>query len=174
MTEKSNAARIERMREWADGVENTLTELRQGLVITTTSGSDAISARLGDLLDGRQKRGDDYHAGLVQRGELKVSIAEIKENIDVLEAKAMLDVSFEIGEKDKLKYSNDTLRKAAVVMQLDDNQVYETLREQKHEAERELARVGAMLEVFASETSDYNRAVDVLTAQLNNLTARVA
>ena len=184
MTEKSNTARIEKMAEWAVGVEKTLEELHRGLTITVTEGADAISARLGQLLDGRQQRGEDHHAGLVQRGEdhhaglvqrgeLKVNIAEFKEDMATLEAQAMIDVSVEFDDNLKLRYGSDGKRKAAVTVELASSANYQELRAQKHEAERELARVGAMLETFASEASEYKRAVDVLTAQLNNLTARV-
>lgn len=174
MSEKSNTARIEKMATWASRIEKTLDELHRGLVITTNTGADAISARLGTLLDGRQQRGEDYHNGLARRGELKVTILECKEDMTTLEARAMLDVSVAVDEKGKLLYGSDDKRKAAVKVQLTNEETYQSLRTAKHTAERELAHVGAMIASLEAEAGEYKRAVDVLTAQLNNLTARVA
>lgn len=189
-TSQSNHERIEKMAkefapdvlkrlngidEWAACVNADLTEIKQALFVTTCDRADAISLELAELRSKRQDDGAAWREQAERRAKASGELATIKQALDEIEAPTMLDVSMELDDAGKkARYGNPETRKAAMTVALAADENYQALRGRERELELEIGRARAILESLDREAKEYGRAVDVLTARLNNLTARVA
>lgn len=164
--------RIEKMAEWAKGVNETLDDLVAAMTVSIEEHADSIALQLADLLSRRESGKADYLAALEVKAQLGID-SDLDDRIAAIEAETMLDVSCKLDANGKVLYSNAETRKAAITIALDANEAYRSLINQKRTQQRDLAQARAVLEALDREASDYKRATENLTARLNNLTARV-
>jgi hypothetical protein len=163
--------RIEKMATWAAGVQEQLDDLTAAMVVSTEEHADGIAFQLAELLEGRKDHQRDYLTALDTKSQLSIP-STLDDEIERIEAEAMLEVSCALDDDGKVLYKNDSMRKAAITIALDANEKYKALVAEKREQKLDLAQARAVLETLDREAKEYGRAVDILTARLNNLTAR--
>lgn len=169
---RENAGRIDKMSEWAAGVSKQLKEL-ESKILPTFEQCDRISLELSGLYEQYQDIGASLQDCDITIAKLAHKIADIDGEIEVLEASALIEISCEMTENGKLKYSNDSLRKAAVKVYLNKKEDYGEKIEAKRKAEHEMTMGKATAKSLENSLSEYRNRVRTLTAILSNLTARI-
>ncbi len=165
--------RLNKMAIWARGIEAQLAEVREALAAGPAAEADQIAAELGELIAARRAATGDRHSGLVEDRGLALDIKALEDDIATAEAEVYLEVSLEVGDDGKPRYSSDSKRNAAVRVRLAKSEEYQALVAKKRELEHQRVLVRAMLETMDAEASEARRAIDALVARLNNLTARM-
>lgn len=161
--------------EWAEQIKPDIEQMKQALYVSTCDRADAISLELAELRGKRQDDGAQWRELAEDKAGLAVELSTIKQAIDDIEAPTRLNLSMERTEDGKkFLYPNDGMRNDAMIVALKKNDNYHVLIKRKREIEREIGQSRAIMESLDREAKEYGWAVDVLTARLNNLTARVA
>lgn len=105
-----------------------------------------------------------------------LELAEIDDEIDLIESQAFLDISFAINDDGKAKYTNDAARKAAVKVALASNDDYKSLTQRRQLIEASVKNIKLDIEYLESNVKEFyarNRAImariEFDTAVINNL-----
>lgn len=174
---KEIEARLDKMATWAASVNKAIDELRQMKLNVETAvspirQSDTASElatlwqRYGSPLDEiRQKRGD-----LIAR---EIELAQLNEEIALIENEAALDVAFATDDKGKPMYSNDTARKAAVAVLLAKNDAFTTIVDARRITTAAISSLNADIQHGESLVKEFNYRSRALIARLENETAQL-
>lgn len=165
--------RIDKMGKWAAGIEAQLKQLSDRITVADCTMADAIAVDMSSLLTQRKNAEESRLGGLVEKGDLELNIATLKEDMETIEADTLLGISAEVASDGTEMYDTVSKRAAAVKVVLRDNEEYQELRATKRAVMQKLVGVKAMLAVMDSEAKEFGRKNDSLIARLNNLTARV-
>lgn len=166
--------RVNNMAKWAAGVDKALAEIKQALFVTTCERADSISIELADLKSRRADDAAEWRAQAENKAAWQAELAVINDQIGAIEAPAMLKVATELDENGKNKYSNESARASALIVALQADENYVSMQALRRELERDIGRASAIMAALDRAAKEYGRSVDILTARLNNLTARVA
>lgn len=162
--------RIEKMAQWAAGVDKDIEALRASIVPTTEE-CDAISLELGELhaqYDGVRGIAQDAREQIVQ---INFELSGLGEPMGAIEAQASLDACDINSVTGKVFTAPQIAARAKI--SLNGNADYQTLANRKRELERDKASARAVAESLDGALSEYRNRNRALVAWLNNLTARL-
>lgn len=167
--ERSMGERFEQIAEWATHAREQIDDLTAAMVVSTEEHADGISYRLAELKENRETNQAQYADAMKIKAQYSVP-STLDDAIKEAEARATLDAPG-INPKTEKLYTVQQCE-ARVTIALAENKDHQKLITEKRKQKMDLARAKATIETLDREAKEYGRAVDILTARLNNLTAR--
>ena len=163
------AERFEQIATWATFAREQIADLTAAMVVSTEEHADGIAFRLSELLESRKTNRAQYAAAMEIKTQYS-ALSTLDNAIKEAEARAMLNAAGINPKTEKLFTVKQC--EARVTIALAENEDYQKLITEKRTQKMDLARAKAIIETLDCEAKEYGRAVDILTSQLDNLTAR--
>ncbi len=144
-------ATLTRMREWARKVESRLETLEQASARLPVEVGGWVRETLQTLerVEDELVKPEELLTLRVEIADLQAKGRELKERLETLEAQAILDVGFEIGENGKPRYPNEKMRAAEVKLRLSRDEEYARVRGELDEVLSRIEQARANLETLS-------------------------
>ena len=162
--------RIEKMATWAAAVQEQLDDLTTAMVVNTEKHADGLSYQLAELLETRRANQEQYADAMGIKARYSVP-STLDDQIKEAGARASLNAASINPTTGKLFTVQQC--KDRITLALAEDADYQKLVIEKRKQKTDVARANAVIETLDREAKEYGRAVYILTARLNNLTARV-
>ncbi len=101
--------------------------------------------------------------------EAEEIVQEYKEEIDLMESTFMMEINQDKDENGKKKYSNKSMRKAALNQRIEHNPEYQEQKQNLQEAERELEQAEFELDRIYNEFKSVRKIADMLANRMGML-----
>lgn len=171
MTNQDPNARIDKMGQWAAEIdewrkatEKSLKMLLAAKIASISAPADEISARLGSALDEQGALPATIASMKAEVAQFRERLSEIDEAVETEEASAMLGTT----------ESNKEKREAQMILFLAESERCQQLRKERRVLDTAMKVKEAQIEELESRDRHLGRLIHVLTAQLENLTARIS
>ena len=117
--------------------------------------AETLLARMDELYRSIQASPAIRRQAETELAELKNGLLPLKDRLDDIEAEAMLDIGFELGENGKQVYGNDKTRAAALRLALASHDEYQTRLDEYRTLDLNRVRLQAQVdEIRHKDTSD--------------------
>lgn len=173
MTNEDLNGRINKMAAWAASVDEKLKALT---AVHSNHYSQAIDPVVEELnqhwqtYDNIPEKIKDKKLELI---EVEMVLSQCKDEIAEIVDNTALTVAMEIGENGKMKFSNESMRKAAAAKQLRQHSKYNELTEQRRGIDRLILQAKAEIEYLENMMTEFSRRNRALTVRIEYATALI-
>lgn len=163
--------RVNKMAEWAKTVNDQLAQLKKDIGNQPGYDVTEIEIELAGLYKSYQMIPQERFQKTIELIDIEQLLSGAKEDAQDMYDAAYLDVSMLVGDKGKLTYTNETLRKSAAKKALAGQDAWEKIQKQISDLEKQQRIKRAELTQLDDLEKEYSRRNRALVARIDYVSA---